>query len=689
MLKNLIFSVTFASTGRQINGEHSFTDGMTVITGQNEQGKSLRIEMIRYAMFGTRALRAPLDAYKDLNVYLEIEVKGKVYRLRRTKHEASITDGDDVALVRGAKPVTDYVEQKILGYTVDVFDMTNACLQGQVENLMSKTPAERKKLVDKTIGLDVIDDVEKVVNEALSEFRGEVKALESQVVADLVAPKMPQDYTPSPVVQEKIAELKAAAAQYRALISQQAQLNKPAEVEAPTIDDKYKGGTEEDLTLVMEAMTSTQSMLEKDAALVGKVADLSRTLREVAPEKQNFKARYEAQEAWADYDKYQQAKSKIKETRETCEEALAYQAAYDQDQEAFMKKASVQNKIMKLEGGEKLCCPACNHTWSDDDELIQKLKGELSSIKCNNLTPPAQPQSYWKSQLTLIEALEESPAPEQPTADRESIEEIRADERALVQSQQLADLRDQVLPEDLRQLELERLAGYKEKFTALKTYQDQLRVFNRYLDQLRTYKETFDRLQLAITELTTLHSSGFDTNSLNELLLNALTYEKELHTYETLKAQSEVAKMKLDAVKAQMEDWENAKAGLKLVKPAVKTYLIPSLSKASSALVTQMTSGKRTKVEVDEDFNVKVDGQDVDELSGSAKAVTNLALRFGLGAVLTHGVFSVFLGDEIDAAMDAERVAATAECVRNLKANIKQIILVSHRNPESDHKVEL
>lgn len=210
MLKNLIFSVTFASTGRQINGEHNFTDGMTVITGQNEQGKSLRIEMIRYAMFGTRALRAPLDAYKDLNVYLEIEVKGKVYRLRRTKHEASVTDGDDVALVRGAKPVTDYVEQKILGYTMDVFDMTNACLQGQVENLMSKTPAERKKLVDKTIGLDVIDDVEKVVNEALSEFRGEVKALESQVVADLVAPKMPQDYIPSPVVQEKIAELKAA-----------------------------------------------------------------------------------------------------------------------------------------------------------------------------------------------------------------------------------------------------------------------------------------------------------------------------------------------------------------------------------------------------------------------------------------------------------------------------------------------
>lgn len=692
MLKNLQFVVTFASTGRQITGRHDFLEGMTVITGQNEQGKSLRIEMIRYALFGTRALRAPLEAYRELRVILTFSIKGRTYEIQRTKQEAYVTDkANGIVLVRGAKPTTDYVEQKLLGYTMDVFDMTNACLQGQVENLMNKTPAERKKLVDKTIGLDVIDDVEKVVNEALSEFRGETKALESQVVSDLTVPAMPQDYTPSPVLQDKIAELKAAAAQYGTLLAQQNQLVKPAEVQAPVLDEECKGFAEQDLGILMAAVTSTKAMLDKDTQLKAQVQKLEQSVREVTCT--NFSERYSAVEQWASYDKYQLALSKIKETQQVCEWGIQEHFLYDRNQALIKERKILEDRLSKLEGGEKLCCPACNHTWSDADDLISNLKKQIAEITAKitptDLETPSQPLSYWKNQIALMEAVREMDPVTIPEAPRESVEDIQADERALVQSQTLADLRDQILPEDIRKLEEESLIVHTRRLEKVKAYGDQLRLFEKYVDQLRYYKETFDRLQLAITELTTAHSSGFDTNSLNEQLLNALTYEKELHTYETLKAQSEIAKTKLDVVKAQMKDWENAKAGLKLVKPAVKTYLIPSLSKASSALVSQMTSGKRTKVEVDEDFNVKVDGQDVEELSGSAKSVTNLALRFGLGAVLTHGIFSVFLGDEIDAAMDAERVASTAECVKNLKANIKQIILVSHRNPESDYKVEL
>jgi hypothetical protein len=61
------------------------------------------------------------------------------------------------------------------------------------------------------------------------------------------------------------------------------------------------------------------------------------------------------------------------------------------------------------------------------------------------------------------------------------------------------------------------------------------------------------------------------------------------------------------------------------------------------------------------EFDVVVDGQRLDTLSGSGKAVANLALRLGLGQVLTNNVLSVFVGDEIDASMDEDRAKNLGE----------------------------
>ena len=75
-----------------------------------------------------------------------------------------------------------------------------------------------------------------------------------------------------------------------------------------------------------------------------------------------------------------------------------------------------------------------------------------------------------------------------------------------------------------------------------------------------------------------------------------------------------------------------------------------------------------------------VDGQPLDTLSGSGKAVANLALRLGLGQVLTNNVFSVFVGDEIDASMDDTRAGNLGECIRTLSTKISQIVLITHKS---------
>lgn len=100
-----------------------------------------------------------------------------------------------------------------------------------------------------------------------------------------------------------------------------------------------------------------------------------------------------------------------------------------------------------------------------------------------------------------------------------------------------------------------------------------------------------------------------------------------------------------------------------------------------------MTSGVRNSIYIDNEFDILVDGQRVETLSGSGKAVVNLAIRIALGTVLTNKIFSVFMVDEADAAMRGERASYTAECLRNLRKTVSQIFIISHKDIEVDTRI--
>jgi DNA repair exonuclease SbcCD ATPase subunit len=135
----------------------------------------------------------------------------------------------------------------------------------------------------------------------------------------------------------------------------------------------------------------------------------------------------------------------------------------------------------------------------------------------------------------------------------------------------------------------------------------------------------------------------------------------------------------ITAKSADRDGWRAAREALADLRGRIKTYLVPSLNRVASHLLAQMTGGQRSSIVVDEEFNVTVDGQRLDTLSGSGKACSNLALRIGLGQVLTNNVVSVFVGDEIDASMDADRARSTQNSIAKLTASISQILIISHK----------
>ena len=137
------------------------------------------------------------------------------------------------------------------------------------------------------------------------------------------------------------------------------------------------------------------------------------------------------------------------------------------------------------------------------------------------------------------------------------------------------------------------------------------------------------------------------------------------------------------------DGYKRAVKALRKLRLRVKEYLVPSLSRVASKLLASMTGGKRVDIDIDEEFNILVDGQSLNTLSGSGKAAANLAIRIGLGQVLTNKVFSVFMADEIDASMDEDRAGFTAECLRSLTQHIGQIVQVSHKHVDADTYIEL
>ena len=200
MLARLKYNVTFPSTGRTLSGDYSFQKGFGAITGPNEAGKSVILEMIRYSLFGTRALRGKSDDYKDLKVELEFSVRGEDYRTKRTITTAKLFRGaPPQEIANGVKGVNNKVAE-ILGFGMDVFDTACVANQGDIEKLGSMAPTERKQMVDSVIGLSVIEDLAKWCGEEARTLANTISGLEDALVKP-EAPEKPEGYVPSSEIQ--------------------------------------------------------------------------------------------------------------------------------------------------------------------------------------------------------------------------------------------------------------------------------------------------------------------------------------------------------------------------------------------------------------------------------------------------------------------------------------------------------
>lgn len=623
MIGALSYSVTFPINGLSLENDISFQPGVTAITGRNGSGKTFAgSEMIRYMLFGKKALRRPASDYKTLAGSMSVRIGESLFQIDRGKKE-TVTDPTGKIVAVGAEAVNQFLAAE-LGFGLDVFDVVCAARQKDSERLTQLRPAERKKMIDDIVGLSQNEKVEKLCRTESNQLRRDADTLRGTLV-EAVEPEQPLGYRPS-------AEIKVKLDAQKTLSQRRAELEKTVAAAgvAPTAPDT----PEPDDALIAELEQHERKRLDIEAKVraLTAIPDATVTAEEL-----------DRLEAWEDYED--------ERIRRGPTPTLPRE-----DVEALLEQWNTYNALKDQERHEAEC-PKCDHKF-----LTGVAVPDEPSIPLAVLRTELKAHDNWQDPLP-------EPEGEPEFIGRQKIKELR---RALERQDEKAELQTLVVPEN--------------RSDELKEAQlSQLR-WQSYHHNLEEWKAKAAAAKEAEKELATLPLPV----DLTAEYTDARIYESQYDAYLKAKVREEELIAQINEKTTKAEAYTKGAEALRRTRTTFKSYLAPSLGKIASAIIAQMTNGAFSSVVVDEEMNIAVDGLDVAALSGAQATIANLALRLALGRVLTSKVFPVFIGDEIDADADAEWAVAVPQALMNMKDQIQQIILISHKDMEfADHIIRL
>lgn len=655
MFKKIRIKNGFTHQDRTID----LSNGLTGITGKNWSGKSLILEFLQYALWGAKALRGIASDYKKLEVEVEFFIKGADYTVIRSPKI--------VILYRGEEPVAsgttavNLAINELFGYSHSVFSVANAINQGKIEELGSMRAADRKKLVDETIGLNVLDELVKFISEEAKVLGTKIDTISSLLVQP-IEPTAPEGYEPSAVLHSRMDELTTLKSARDILESQASRkIVWPTEPVCPG-----------DMPLLGELKTS----MVRRAELAAVVASLSGQVKAIPDATLSESDWAAAAAAQADFNAWTaESKAYISEVAqrerqrvqaEKSDTSIFNTALSQWEKECLRIRIDYLNAVGARNNlAEQIVsndCPACHHHWETGPVLPpEPVMGNL----------PARPLK----QQMVLEFSELLPLRSKPETPKYSTEELQLLRRGLDRAEEKAKLKAELNEKATAFGQLSdnsgliaKLEKYAIDFAQYQSVQQATAVLELEVSQamIALMDSRFLELDKRIADLRFLHNMCVIHEA------NAGRYVKDKLVWEAKQGE-------LILMEEERTSWGNARKAVTDLRAKVKAYLLPSLNTVASLLMCEMTGGVLNTIVVDDTFEISVAGQRLETLSGAGKAIANLALRIGLGQVLTNKTFGVLLADEVDASMDDEQATYVAACLRRLTKQIPQIIQVSHK----------
>ena len=119
------------------------------------------------------------------------------------------------------------------------------------------------------------------------------------------------------------------------------------------------------------------------------------------------------------------------------------------------------------------------------------------------------------------------------------------------------------------------------------------------------------------------------------------------------------------------------------LRTELNSTLRPDLSELASGFIRDLTSGRYTDLELDEDYAATLidDGDPKAVISGGEEDVANLALRLAISQMIAERAgqpLSLLILDEIFGSLDEDRRGAVVDLLRSLADRFPQVILITH-----------
>jgi DNA repair exonuclease SbcCD ATPase subunit len=157
---------------------------LILVEGENGAGKSSIKEAMTVAIYGRSAIRKMKDIPNWIN------------RNAQTGIKFTTTNGDQIEINRGVDPnfsdvkingvthnlpdkrkVDDFIEDELAQIPFAVFCNTISLSFDDFKSFVSLTQADKRKIVDRIFGIDILSDMRTVVKDELKDTRKEVDLL--------------------------------------------------------------------------------------------------------------------------------------------------------------------------------------------------------------------------------------------------------------------------------------------------------------------------------------------------------------------------------------------------------------------------------------------------------------------------------------------------------------------------------
>ncbi len=654
-----------------------FPDGVTGVVGFNGVGKSTMFEAVAWTLYGPVAARTSTDQIKrdgaapsdPCRVELEFIFDEDTYHVVREMSGKNLSASGSATVneklaANGAEVLSKYIQKK-LGMDWKSFYTSIFAKQKELNTLSSMNPSERRQLILRMLGINAVDDI---ISEIRSDTK-EKKNLVEKLGNDLVDEHGQDKIT---VYKQEIQNQQKKQKELAKRIEEQKKQHQKIEDELTKTkkDCEIKKLLYEKLCTTKEQLEGKKSRFEKKQRLENDIKTLEKTTNErqeiLEKQKEKLSIYKNLEKDLQTFEHQQQKNNNVIQTivkKKEQNTTLLHRLRVD-----IKELTTKKHHIEKM--GPQAKCPTC-------ERILGEQQKKLLTAYTEELTKKNHDEQKLTEDGKKLDTEYDRLSREKQALQKKSMY-LRSQ---VVEREKLQITLHHATEEILREKrELENKKKEQKEIGAVEFDEKQYRLMRiRVSETYRVYQEALSKLDDIKEKHQEITVEQKEQEGEKNLIGQQIkTFEKNIEEQQRLvkKLESE----RNDAQRLSM---------LSEVMDSYRTYLIsqirPNLSSHASELFNELTDGKYSQIELDEDYNLLVYDRGVpytiERFSGGEEDLANLCIRLAISEIITERAGSIFqfiILDEIFGSQDQVRKQNIIKALNSFSSKFRQIFLITH-----------